>query len=165
MRVLILPFVLCYNETIVKITIISVGAKPKPETEYLINDFLKRLPRSIDVVWRYIKHSNGEPAISKLKEAESILRAIPDEAKVILLDEKGQQLTSPQLANKVFHNPKNIVFVIGGAYGVTKSVKDRSDFVWSLGSLVFPHQLVRVILAEQLYRAHSISTGHPYHHG
>lgn len=146
------------------IDIITVGNKPKPESSLLINDFIKRLPKHITVRWHYIRHAAGTPEISKQHEAEAILKIVPAKAQVILLDENGKQLSSPQLARLVFEKGTDCVFIIGGAYGVGEAVKKRAQFTWSLGKLVFPHQLVRLILAEQLYRAFSISTGHPYHH-
>ena len=146
------------------ILILSVGARPKAETTSLIQDFIKRLPPHIRVEWRYIKHGSGAPATSKQQEAESILRAIPSKSKMVLLDENGKQLSSPELSKFVFDSGDDITFVIGGAYGVDDSVKNKAHLVWSLGKLVYPHQLVRIIIAEQLYRAHSINTGHPYHH-
>lgn len=146
------------------ILIISVGARPKTETAILAHDFIKRLPKHIKVEWRYIKHGTGTSEQSKQQEAESILRALPKNSKVVLLDEVGKQLSSPELSIQVFENAKDTAFIIGGAYGVTKAVIARSDIIWSLGKLVFPHQLVRVIVAEQLYRAYSIHAGHPYHH-
>ena len=149
---------------VMTITILSVGARPKAETATLLNDFLKRLPKHIRVNWQFIKHGNGTPEVSKQQEAELILRAIPAKTKVILLDEHGKQLSSPELAHTVFGKVDDVCFIIGGAYGVSKTVQDRAELVWSLGKLVYPHQLVRIIIAEQLYRAHSIHIGHPYHH-
>lgn len=146
------------------IIVFSVGARPKTETALLITDFIKRLPAHIHVEWVYVKHGNGDPATSKQQEAESILRAIPPKYRVVLLDEKGKQLSSPELAKHVFQQPSDIAFVIGGAYGVDNAIIKRAQLVWSLGLLVYPHQLVRIIIAEQLYRAHSIHIGHPYHH-
>lgn len=147
------------------IIILSVGAKPKPETSSLMHDFIKRLPKHIHVDWRYIKHGQGIPQHSKQQEAELILKALPTSSNVILLDERGKQLSSPELARKLFaENNHDIVIIIGGAYGVADSVQKRAKTIWSLGKLVYPHQLVRIIVAEQLYRAHSIHTGHPYHH-
>ena len=98
------------------------------------------------------------------QEAESILKAMPKKNKNILLDKNGKQLTSPQLSEKLFTLRADITIIIGGAYGVDSVIVDKSDFIWSLGKLVFPHQLVRLMLTEQIYRAHCISTGHPYHH-
>ena len=146
------------------ILILSVGARPKPETSTLINDFIKRLPKHVHVSWKYIKHGQGDAISSKLHEAEFILKAIPNKSYIVLLDEQGKQLSSPQLAKEVFDRAQDIVFIIGGAYGVHDSVRSNAKLVWSLGKLVYPHQLVRIIIAEQLYRAHSIHTGHPYHH-
>ncbi len=144
--------------------ILSVGTRPKQETSSLMNDFVKRLPSHVHVDWHYIKHGQGTPALSKKHEAELILRAIAPKSRVILLDENGTQLSSPQLANEVFDKGHDITFIIGGAYGVDETVRKEAKLVWSLGKLVYPHQLVRIIIAEQLYRAYSIHTGHPYHH-
>ena len=149
---------------IMNILILSVGAKPKLETANLMNDFVKRLPKHIRIEWRFLKHGNGSQDTSKQQEAEYILRAIPAKSTVILLDEKGKQLSSPGLSKQVFEKGADVVFIIGGAYGVSDTVIKRADFVWSLGRLVYPHQLVRIIIAEQLYRAYSIFSGHPYHH-
>jgi 23S rRNA (pseudouridine1915-N3)-methyltransferase len=146
------------------ITIISVGARPKTENATLLHDFLKRLPKQVQLKWQFVRHGNGSPEASKQQEAESILRSIPVKSIVILLDEHGKQLSSPQLAQLIFHKGQDCTLIIGGAYGVTDSVKKRSQMVWSLGKLVYPHQLVRIILAEQIYRAYSIHIGHPYHH-
>lgn len=146
------------------ITILSVGARPKPETAALMNDFVKRLPKHIHVEWRYVKHGSGTPDTSKQQEAELILRMIPKRTNIVLLDEIGEQFSSPELAKKVFHLGEDTIFIIGGAYGVADVVRKRADWIWSLGKLVYPHQLVRIIIAEQLYRAYSIHSGHPYHH-
>ena len=84
---------------------------------------------------------------------------------VILLDERGRNLSSPELSRLVLdHTDQHIVIIIGGAYGVTETLHRRADIVWSLSRLVFPHQLVRLILAEQLYRAQEIARGGSYHH-
>ena len=85
----------------------------------------------------------------------------------MLLDERGQNVDSPALASRLqgaFDSSKQVAVIIGGAYGVDDRVRQRADFVWSLSKLVFPHQLVRLILAEQLYRAQEIAGGRPYHH-
>ena len=88
--------------------------------------------------------------------------------KLILLDERGKNLYSPDLATLLQQyadqSTKNLVFLIGGAYGVSDAVKKRADFYWSLSNLVFPHMLVRLILAEQLYRACTIMRNEKYHH-
>lgn len=146
------------------IKIITVGNKPSLEIQAIITDYTRRLPRNISVTWVIQKHSDGDAKSSKQQESENILRAISPKELVILLDETGKQLSSEELSKTLFTNNTDIVFVIGGAYGVTKSVFERAQMVWSLSMLVFPHQLVRIILSEQIYRAYTISINHPYHH-
>lgn len=147
------------------IKILSVGSKPSQEISSLISDYTKRLPRPVSVTWKYLKHAKqNDVSTSKLQESENILRAIDKSDYVILLDETGKNINSEKLSRLLFENNKSVVFVIGGAYGVSDVIKNRADFVWSLSELVFPHQIVRLILSEQIYRAHSISVSHPYHH-
>ncbi len=146
------------------VKVITVGGKPSADIARLIAAYATRLPRSFDLTWHYIKHGQtSDPAASMQREAESILKAIPAGYQVILLDETGSQLSSTALSKKLFAG-RNSVIIVGGAYGVSDTVKKRADFVWSLSDLVFPHQIVRLILAEQIYRAYTISIGHPYHH-
>ena len=87
---------------------------------------------------------------------------------VVLLDERGKMLTSPGLSKliseRAVNGARRVHFIIGGAFGVTETVRKRADFVWQLSQLVFPHQLVRLILAEQIYRACSILKNEKYHH-
>ena len=86
---------------------------------------------------------------------------------MILLDERGKALGSPGLSTLLgeqLHASRTVVVIIGGAYGVDATVHDRAQFIWSLSPLVFPHQLVRLILTEQIYRAEQISVGGSYHH-
>ena len=104
----------------------------------------------------------------KKAEATGILKALTTTDVLILLDEKGKMLSSPGLANlmqqKANQSAQRIVFLIGGAYGVDEEIKKRANFTWSLSELVFPHMLVRLILAEQVYRACSILANEKYHH-
>jgi 23S rRNA (pseudouridine1915-N3)-methyltransferase len=104
----------------------------------------------------------------KKQEAKLILAQINTDDFLVLLDERGKQLSSPQLANfiqqRANESTKTIVFLIGGAFGVEGSVFERANFTWSLSPLVFPHMLVRLILSEQLYRACTILRGEKYHH-
>lgn len=147
------------------ISIITVGNKPTPEMAEFINSYTKRLPRNISISWNYLKHANVvNTNTSKQQESENILKCISKTDFVILLDESGTQITSTQLSEKIYSTQNNIVFVIGGAYGVDNSVIARANFVLSLSKLVFPHQIVRLLLSEQIYRAYTISVNHPYHH-
>jgi 23S rRNA (pseudouridine1915-N3)-methyltransferase len=104
----------------------------------------------------------------KKKEGETIIDFLQKEDYLVLLDEKGKQLTSEELAGflqqRANESNRTIVFLIGGAYGVSDAVKKRANYQWSLSKLVFPHQLVRLILAEQVYRACSINRNEKYHH-
>ena len=147
------------------ILIISVGGKLPASLVSIITDYTKRLPKHVSVKWRFLKHEHGDTAHSIRKESENILSSIPkNKSQVILLDEEGTQLTSPELSKKLFDTDQDTTFIIGGAYGVGDEVKERADFVWALPALVLPHQHVRLLLAEQIYRAHAIHTDHPYHH-
>jgi 23S rRNA (pseudouridine1915-N3)-methyltransferase len=104
----------------------------------------------------------------KKQEAKLILAALQKEDTLILLDEKGEQFTSPQFAHllqqKANEGKKRQIFLIGGAFGVDEQVSQRADNIVSLSKLVFPHMLVRLILAEQVYRACTILNNEKYHH-
>jgi len=146
------------------IKIITIGNKSSPPHQSIIDEYMKRFPRNISIDWQCLKHGSGTPSNSKQQESESILNLLSEKYKVILLDEIGKQMSSPQLSKKLFGTNQDVCIIIGGAYGVSETVLKRADTVWSLSDLVFPHQLVRVILAEQIYRAYTISINHPYHH-
>ena len=86
---------------------------------------------------------------------------------MILLDERGRNLSSPELSeilSQQFVNSREVVIIIGGAFGVSEEIRQKTNLVWSLSRLVFPHQLVRAILTEQIYRAQEIYNGGKYHH-
>jgi 23S rRNA (pseudouridine1915-N3)-methyltransferase len=105
---------------------------------------------------------------TKKQEEELILKRLGPQHYLVLMDERGKMLTSPQWAQQfqqmMNQGTKTLVILIGGAFGVTDEVRKQAKQVWSLSSLVFPHQLVRLILAEQVYRAFSILNNTPYHH-
>ncbi len=111
----------------------------------------------------------GEPEWQQRTESARILEALKPGEKLVVLDERGQLLTSPAFAARIGswrdQGTRGLAFVIGGAYGLTDEVRQRADLVLSLSPMVFPHQLVRVLFAEQLYRAFSILRGTGYHHG
>lgn len=104
----------------------------------------------------------------KRREGEALLATIKPGDYLVLLDEKGTHYTSRKWAKKLQQimnsGPRHLVFVIGGAYGFSDAVYKRAQTMWSLSQLTFPHDLVRVIFAEQLYRAFSILHNMPYHH-
>lgn len=154
-----------------RMSIVSVGKKHDSKIADAIADYQKRACRYMPLEWRFVQIKHSTSADSKAirkQESLKILRLLQPEDWVFLLDETGIAITTPQLAQKI-ENCKNsvaqnIVFIIGGAYGVDETIIKRVDFNWSLSPLVFPHQLVRLLLTEQIYRAHTILAGEKYHH-
>ncbi len=146
-----------------KLVILSVGKEKDELTADIIKHFEMRILRYLPIEWIYIVHD-----VTKEKEGEKIMSHLKKEDYVVLLDEKGRDMKSEALAelieNRMVDSVKRMVFIIGGAYGVSKSVEERANYIWKLSSLVFPHMLVRVILVEQLYRAMTIIKGEKYHH-
>ncbi len=114
------------------------------------------------------RSANTEPAVAKQQEEELLLKKLKPYHYLILLDERGKMLSSTQWATQFQQcmnmGTKTVVLLIGGAYGVTDSIRQKANQCWSLSNLVFPHQLVRLLLAEQVYRAYSILNHSPYHH-
>lgn len=149
------------------INIIAIGKKHEPWVGVGIDRYSKRLRAPYDLAWSLLPHSALAEAAARNEESERIQQRLRPADYVILLDERGKMIDSPTLSanlQRLFVESKNVVLVIGGAYGVSDELLQRANFVWSLSPLVFPHQLVRLIVAEQLYRAGEIATGHPYHH-
>lgn len=148
-----------------RIHILTVGRKHESWVEPGIARFLARLRGPFESNMELVAHSGKSGQEAALEESGKILRRIKPGDFVILLDERGKNLSSPELSSLITNNlSKQIIFVIGGAYGVDKNLASRADVAWSLSKLVFPHQLARLILAEQLYRAQEISRGSQYHH-
>ena len=149
------------------IRIIAVGKKHESWVVEGISRYEERLKRPFNIEWVLLPHSAYDGLTARQEESGRIAKRINDSDFVVLLDEKGENIDSPALS-KLLLSPleisKNVVIIIGGAYGVDDTVTERANFVWSLSRLVFPHQLVRLILAEQLYRAQEIAGGKPYHH-
>ena len=112
-------------------------------------------------------HSSYDGVKARQDESERLLSRLTAYDFIILLDERGKQLDSPAFASLLQQNldrSQKVAIVIGGAYGVTDELRQKAHVVWSLSDLVFPHQLVRLILTEQLYRAQQIALGGSYHH-
>lgn len=155
-----------------KINFWSVGKSHEAYVKSGIEIFTKRISHYFTVEWKIISSSkrNSNILTKELKyaEAEIILKLLQPDDVLILLDEKGKEISSEGLAEliiqKTNESKKNLIFLIGGAYGVDEKVLKRSDFTWSLSQLIFPHQLVRLILVEQIYRACTIIRNEKYHH-
>ena len=149
------------------VRILAIGKKHEPWVTDGIARYEKRLRKPFDVTWQLLPHSSREGDAARAEESERILSRVDRDAFLVLLDERGRNVDSPSLARRLqgaFDAGRAVTVVIGGAYGVDDRVRDRADFVWSLSQLVFPHQLVRLILSEQLYRAQEIAGNRPYHH-
>ncbi|NLB46458.1 MAG: 23S rRNA (pseudouridine(1915)-N(3))-methyltransferase RlmH [Microbacteriaceae bacterium] len=146
---------------------LAVGKKHETWVTDGIDRYEKRLRKPFDVTWQLLPHSSREGDAARSEEPDRLLSRVDRDHFVMLLDERGRNLDSPELARTLqgaFDTSRTVVLIIGGAYGVDDRVRARADVVWSLSKLVFPHQLVRLIVAEQLYRAQEISAGRPYHH-
>jgi 23S rRNA (pseudouridine1915-N3)-methyltransferase len=134
--------------------------------------FTGRLQHYFKTEWTLLPVPKTTGMLSEMdlrrKEATMILDWLDKDDYLVLLDETGRSLSSEGLATflqtRANESTKRVVFLIGGAYGVDETIKKRANFCWSLSTLVFPHQLVRLILAEQLYRAATILRNEKYHH-
>lgn len=153
-----------------KLTIVALSHRIESWAQEAVDQFVKRLPPDWKLEIRELKpedRSKGKPVDVLLEtEAERILQAIPKNARLIALDERGKNLTSTQMANQLqqWHDQsEQLCLVIGSADGLSASFKARCDGMWRLSDLTLPHSLARVIAAEALYRAWSITAGHPYH--
>src|SRR5580704_406965 len=134
------------------------------------DDYLTRLQASLNVaivpVAPGTRSASAEPARAIGAEGQRLLQALRPSEFVAALDERGTELSTRELAawlRQRMHAGADLAFLIGGADGLASQVLERADFRWSLSRLTLPHAMVRVLLAEQLYRAHSILTNHPYH--
>ena len=152
-----------------KLRIISVGHKMPSWVETACTEYTKRMPREATVEIIDIKPEKRAAGNSteniQLIEAKRILEAVGKDF-CIALDERGQEVTTLQLADKFKDwqtSSRDVALIIGGADGLHTSVKQKADWLWGLSKLTLPHAMVRVLLVEQLYRAHSVITNHPYH--
>lgn len=157
-----------------KITIIAVGKIKEKYLKDAIAEYTKRLGKycKLEIIEvadeKTPDHANAimEEAI-RAKEAERILKYVKDDAYVITLEIEGKQLTSEQFADKIetlgIQGKSHIIFIIGGSIGLGKEVLLKSDYALSFSKMTFPHQLMRVILLEQIYRSYRIINGEPYH--
>lgn len=147
-----------------RITIAAVGRLRNGPVRDLINDYTKRLPWDLTIREVAEGRQSGR---RKEDEASALLASVTQGAGVIALDERGKDLTSEGLADWLTQRrddgQRDWAVVIGGADGLDKAVLDRADLVLSLGRMTWPHMLARLLVVEQLYRAHTIQTGHPYH--
>ena len=152
------------------IRLLAVGDRQPSWVDDAFAVYTGRFPREwgfrLDVIPTVRRRKNDRPDRAVAAEAERILGAVERSELVVLLDERGRQFDSKGLAGKLAQwqsDGRDVCFVIGGPDGVTADCRSRADFTWSLSQLTLPHGLARVLVAEQLYRAYSLLTGHPYH--
>ena len=150
----------------------SIGKNHESYVKEGVELFTRRISHYYPVEWKLIAPPKNAATLSeknlKKKEGDTILQLLDKDDFLILLDEKGKLLSSTETAaflqKKADGGTRNLVFLIGGAFGVSDAVKQRAGLVWSFSPLVFPHQLMRLMLAEQLYRACTIMNREKYHH-
>lgn len=152
-----------------QIQIIAVGRLREPHWKNAAETYAKRLRHGYDLVETVIKDGDSSlPAAERTAlEGERILQALKGNIRTVCLDEHGGTMTSVKFAHflrQCFDTAVTPCFVIGGAYGLSEAVKTRADKLLSFGPMTFPHELARVLLFEQLYRADCILRGRPYHH-
>ncbi len=157
-----------------KITIITVGKIKEKYLRDAIAEYSKRLSKYckmeiIEVADEKTPENASETMNETIKsrEAERILKYLKDDAYVMTLEIQGKQMTSEELAEKIeklgIQGTSHLIFVIGGSLGLGKKVLERSDYALSFSKMTFPHQLMRVILLEQIYRSYRIIKKEPYH--
>ncbi|HMH32534.1 MAG TPA: 23S rRNA (pseudouridine(1915)-N(3))-methyltransferase RlmH [Puia sp.] len=155
-----------------KIQFWAIGKNHEPYVKPGIEDFTKRISKYFPVEWMIIPSAKHGGLISetelKKKEGSAIFDLLTQDDYLVALDEGGKQFSSTGLAQflqgKANDSTRSLIFLIGGAFGLGQPILKRADLQWSLSKLTFPHQLVRLMLSEQLYRACSILRNEKYHH-
>lgn len=152
------------------IRLLAVGDRQPTWVDDAFDRYTDRYPREwkfrLDTLPTVRRSKNDKTRQARDAESKQVLARLSKTEQVVLLDEQGTQLTSPSLAERLAdwqRSSRDLSFVIGGPDGVSEACRQRADFVWSLSRLTLPHGLARILFAEQLYRAWSLQTGHPYH--
>jgi 23S rRNA (pseudouridine1915-N3)-methyltransferase len=146
----------------VKLRLIAVGQRPPPWVAQGYGEYARRLPREMPLELVEVAAGGREA------EAKRLLGRVGSRDCVVALDERGKTWSTLELAQKLDNwrmQGRDVAFLIGGAEGLADACRDRADEVLSLSAMTFPHALARVVLAEQLYRAWTVLSGHPYHRG
>ena len=158
---------------ILKLQFWAIGKNNEPYIKTGVEEFTDRISRYFKAEWNIIPVLKNAGMLNEMdlkkKEGETILGWLSKDDYLVVLDERGKQFSSEKLAAfiqaRANESTKKLVFVIGGAFGLDDTVLKRANYKWSLSELTFPHQLVRLILAEQIYRACTIIKNEKYHHG
>lgn len=153
-----------------QINLISVGNKMPGWIQQGYDEYAKRMPRECNLVLKEImpgkRGKNSDVSRIVRDEGERMIAALPARSHIVTLDIPGKQWTTPDLSvamKKWLESGQNVALMIGGPEGLADSVRDVAKESWSLSKLTFPHPVVRILVAEQLYRAWSILNNHPYH--
>jgi len=153
-----------------KIYLITIGQRMPNWVDEAFNEYCKRLPNDYALILKTLPTAKRSKATDKqrivAKESKSLLANCPDHTYRIALDRQGKQIDSQNIATalKSWHDQsQNITLLIGGPEGISTATLQQADAVWSLSKLTLPHPLVRILVAEQIYRAWSILSNHPYH--
>ena len=157
-----------------KIVLAAVGTRMPRWVDDAFDDYAKRLPpgcrltlREVPTAYRGSQARKGATSAATVRrEGEGLLRAVPNRARIIALDERGSEWSTAELAERLgewMADGRDTALLAGGPDGLSPECRDRADLSWSLSRLTFPHPLVRVIVAEQLWRAWSLLNRHPYH--
>ncbi len=155
---------------VMHLTALAIGTRMPSWVEEGVATYTKRLPGHIVFRFQELpaaqRSSGSDVAKQKAKEGERLIKALREPGYCVALDERGKSWTSVELAGQLDNwlgNYSQVAFMIGGADGLADCCIERADRVWSLSALTLPHALVRVLLAEQIYRAWTVLQGHPYH--
>ncbi len=153
-----------------RISVLAVGTRMPDWVTEAVSLYSERLPRELKLEWREIplaqRDKRSRPSQLRDREGEALLKALPQGDRVIALAIEGRQLSTVQLAGQLRDwqmSGDNYSLLIGGPDGLAPECLERAERRWSLSDLTLPHPLVRVLLAEQLYRAWTITVNHPYH--
>lgn len=141
------------------IKIIAGGKKSSGWVLEACAEYEKRLKKPFDIKWEIFEEEKLNKILAEWNFKSNEV--------VILADERGKNISSPELSDKlckIFNSSCEAVIIIGGAFGVTDEVRQKADFVWSFSRLVFPHMLMRIMMTEQIYRAQEIANDGKYHH-
>jgi len=154
----------------VRVRLIAVGSRMPKWVREAYEDYITRLSSGLKVSLVEIepgpRSGTRTPQQAMEAEGQKLLAALRKDEYVVALDEHGSEMTTRELAAWLktrMQDGRDVAFLVGGPDGFAREVLGRSDFKWSLSRLPFPHALVRVVLAEQLYRAHGVLSNHPYH--
>ena len=152
------------------IRLLAVGDRQPSWVDEAFGNYTERYPREwkfrLDTISTVRRNKNDKSRQAMEAEGELILARLHSDEQVVLLDERGKQLSSKLLASRLSEwqtDGRDLCLIIGGPDGVSEGVRQRADWIWSLSELTLPHGLARELLSEQLYRAWSLRTGHPYH--